>query len=83
MRHPSPDGLRLITARRIIQCILFMRSLRTRREIAEHLGVSLRSTGRYIQAVEAIGIPVIVDIKDSDARVLTYRIDQHWLRKFL
>jgi predicted ArsR family transcriptional regulator len=83
----TTDGMRLRTARMVLDALLKL-SVRsyTYQELASSLGIGYKTSLRYVSALEAIGIPIVQDQRESEETgrsCQTFRVDRDWARRML
>lgn len=83
----NTDGARLRTSRNVVECLLKL-SVRsyTYEELAKSINVGYKTSIRCIQALEAIGVPIVQDERESERtgrKSMSFRIDRDWARQML
>lgn len=82
----SEGGRNTQTKRILTLAILLSRRAYALTELAELGGVSTKTIRRDLHALECIGIPVYMtsdDDSDFGGPLKLWRVDPHWMRKFV
>lgn len=84
---------RLHSTRRVIETIILLSSRPyTRRQLAEKHKVDIKTISRDLGCIEALDIPLYQELIYDDtsesefvagAQSIAYRIDRHWMRRFV